>query len=114
MPSQSNKARIEVLTLAATISAASESSCSYVGQDRRGRGYSRSKLLSQPLAQRGTSGVRSGTGTQLCEATEAGCNHLREINTEISEPVQKCRAAGNQAIADGTACAPGTGAANAH
>ena len=26
-----------------------------------------------------------GQGTQLCEATEAACNHLREINTEITQ-----------------------------
>ena len=46
VPSQSDKARIEVLTLAATISAAREGS--YVGLDCRGRGHSRSSCSASP------------------------------------------------------------------
>ena len=56
-----------------------------------------------------------GQGTQLCEATEAACNHpAGDQPRNHSVPVQTCRAAGNQAIADQTACAPGPGAADAN
>jgi hypothetical protein len=49
MPSHRDKARIDVLTLAATISSAKESS--HVGHDCRGRGHSRPSCSVRPRLQ---------------------------------------------------------------
>ena len=71
MPSQSDKARIEVLTLAATISAAREGS--YVGHDCRGRGHSRSSCSARPRLKGGARVVlRSGTGNPALRSDGGG------------------------------------------
>ena len=54
-----------------------------------------------------------GQDAQLCEATEAECNKLRAINTEIAQSVQTGRASGDPGLADRTAGIPEPGAADA-
>src|SRR5438105_875377 len=104
---------MEVLTLAASISAAREGS--YVGHDCRGRGHSRPSRSARPRLKGARVVLRSRTGSPALRSDGGGLQPpAGDQPRNHTEPVQTRCAAGNPAIADRTACAAEPGAANAN